>query len=64
MKGDGDASRKNVMFGVSQKLGDNLEIKVYGVHNDQKAYAYEPLTYAQTTMMYTLRVGLIITLNW
>ncbi len=48
-KGDGDASRKNVMFGGSQKVGDNLEIKVYGVHNDQKAYAYLPLTYAQTT---------------
>jgi iron complex outermembrane receptor protein len=51
-KGDGDASRKNVMFGVSQKLGDNLDIKVYGVHNDQQAYSYLPLTYAQTTMMF------------
>jgi iron complex outermembrane receptor protein len=51
-KGEGDASRKNVMFGVSQKLGDNLDIKVYGVHNDQQAYSYLPLTYAQTTMMF------------
>ncbi|QGM46214.1 TonB-dependent receptor [Methylocystis heyeri] len=50
-KGDGDASRKNVMFGLSQKLGDNIDVKVYGVHNDQKAYSYLPLTYAQTTML-------------
>ena len=51
-KGDGDAARKNVMFGVSQKLGENLDVKIYGVHNDQKAYSYLPLTYAQTTKLY------------
>ncbi|WP_198022893.1 TonB-dependent receptor [Methylosinus sp. LW3] len=47
-KGDGDARRKNVAFGLTQPLGDQLEVSVYGVHNDQKANAYLPLTFVQT----------------
>jgi iron complex outermembrane receptor protein len=47
-KGEGDARRKNVAFGLTQTLGDQLEVSVYGVHNDQKANAYRPLTFAQT----------------
>ncbi len=47
-KGAGDAERKNVMFGVTQTLGDHLDVAMYGVHNDQKANNYLPLTYAQT----------------
>lgn len=47
-KGEGDARRKNVAFGLTQSLGDRLEVAVYGVHNDQKANSYMPLTFAQT----------------
>jgi len=47
-KGEGDARRKNVAFGLTQSLGDQLDIAVYGVHNDQKANSYMPLTFAQT----------------
>jgi iron complex outermembrane receptor protein len=47
-KGEGDARRKNVAFGLTQSLGDQLEVSVYGVHNDQKANSYMPLTFAQT----------------
>jgi iron complex outermembrane receptor protein len=47
-KGEGDARRKNVAFGLTQSIGDHLDIAVYGVHNDQKANNYFPLTFAET----------------
>lgn len=50
-KGEGDAWRRNVAVGVTQSLGDAVDIAVYGVHNDQKAYDYFPLSYAQAQQL-------------
>ncbi|KAF2989072.1 TonB-dependent receptor (plasmid) [Methylocystis sp. MJC1] len=47
-KGEGDARRENVMLGVSQPIGDKLNVNLYLIHNDQRAYSYSPLSFAQT----------------
>ena len=47
-KGSGDARRENVSFGISQSLGDNVDVNLYAIHNYQKAYNYLGLTYAQS----------------
>lgn len=47
-KGAGDARRENVMLGISQQLGDKINVDIYAIHNDQTAYNYSPLSFAQT----------------
>jgi len=47
-KGTGDARRENVSLGISQSLGDSIDLNLYGIHNYQKTYNYLGLTYAQS----------------
>lgn len=47
-KGFGDEHRENVSFGLSQPLGDSIDLNLYGIHNYQKTYNYLGLTYAQS----------------
>jgi iron complex outermembrane receptor protein len=46
-KGYGDASRENLMVGVTQTFGSQLDASVYYAHNNQKANNYLGLSYAQ-----------------
>jgi iron complex outermembrane receptor protein len=46
-KGYGDASRENLMVGVTQTFGNQLDASVYYAHNNQKADNYLGLSYTQ-----------------
>ena len=41
--------RSNANLNLVQPLGDNLEVKLWLNHNDQKQHLYRPLTYAQAS---------------
>jgi iron complex outermembrane receptor protein len=47
-KGDGEQTRKNLAFGVSQNIGEKLTVDVNAVYNNYFGNTYRALTYAQT----------------
>jgi len=53
-RGPGDLGpRVNANLNLLQPLGDNLELKFWLNHNDQKQHLYRPLTYAQASDLRT-----------
>lgn len=47
-RGPGEQSRQNVSLGIAQRLGDDGNLEIYGVHNAFERNEYRPLTYAQS----------------
>ncbi len=50
-KGEGDSNRNNAMLGVTQKIGDGLNIEAYSIYNKAEINTYRTLNYQQTTSL-------------
>ena len=50
-KGKGDANRNNAMLGVTQKIGDGLNIEAFSVYNKAEVNTYRPLNYQQASSL-------------
>ena len=50
-KGEGDANRNNAMVGVTQKIGEGLNIEAFSIYNKAEINTYRPLNYRQTTSL-------------
>lgn len=50
-KGEGDASRNNAMLGVTQKIGDGLNIEAFSIYNKAIINPYRPLNYQRASSL-------------
>jgi len=50
-KGEGESNRNNAMLGVSQKIGDGLNIEAFSIYNKAEVNTYRPLNFQQTTSL-------------
>lgn len=50
-KGKGDADRENAMAGLTQKVGDKLNIEVFSIYNKAEVNPYRPLNFQQASSL-------------
>ncbi len=50
-KGEGDADRENAMLGLSQKIGDGLQIEVFSIYNKAEVNPYRPFNFERASSL-------------
>ena len=50
-KGEGNANRNNAMLGLTQKVGDGLNIEAFSIYNNAKINPYRPLNYEKASSL-------------
>lgn len=50
-KGEGHSGRNNTMAGLTQRIGNNIEIEAFSIYNNAKVNTYRPLSYKQVSSL-------------